>query len=60
MNTELWDMLCEDEEVLSFDFENVTLCNEIGGDGAFFFKVLAFGLDNFITLCCSTSKLHGQ
>ena len=34
VNTELWDMLCEEEEVLSFDFENVTLCNEFGGDGA--------------------------
>ena len=30
MNTELWDMLCEDEEVLSFDFENVRLPNSIG------------------------------
>ena len=30
MNTELWDMLCDEEEVLSFDFENVRLSNSIG------------------------------
>ena len=46
MNTELWDMLCEEEEVLSFDFENVTLYNEIGGDGAnemeYFFNLYVF------------------
>ena len=69
MNTELWDRLCEEEEVrFSFDFENVTLYNKIGGDGAnemeyffnlyFFLKILAFGFDNFITSCSSPPKLH--